>query len=519
MLAAAESLMGLKFTDPQRDMILTGLKAQAAGYDALRKANLSNSVPPALVFDPRPVGFAMPTLRRAPRWSAVPAPAVPQNLEDLAFASASELAALIKARKVTSEQLTRMYLARIKRYDPKLHAVITLTEDLALRQARQADQEIAAGKYRGPLHGLPYGLKDLFATKGIKTTWGSGAHKDQIIDEDATVVRKLRDAGAVLIAKTTLGELAMGDRWFGERTRNPWKLDQGSSGSSAGSASITAAGLAAFGIGTETLGSIVSPATRCGVAGLRPTFGRISRHGAMALSWANDKIGPLCRRVEDCAMVFHAIQGPDGKDQAVVEAPFNYNAAVDLKKLRVGYLKNDFDKAPRGKAQNDASLALLRKLGADLKPIELPAYDGAVLRLILEAESAAAFDDLTRSGRDALLVQQERSAWPNFFRTARYIPAVEYIQATRVRYQLIQDMHKLMSEVDVYVAPSFSGGNLGLTNNSGHPAVVVPNGFNQDGTPTSITFTGRLYDEALVLAVARQYQEAAGFYKQRPKLD
>jgi Asp-tRNA(Asn)/Glu-tRNA(Gln) amidotransferase A subunit family amidase len=408
-----------------------------------------------------------------------------------------------------------MYLERLKTYGPKFECVITITEELAIKQAQQADAEIAAGKYRGPLHGVPYGAKDLLATRGYKTTWGAMPYKDQMIDEDATVIKRLEQAGAVLVAKLTMGALAWGDVWYGGKTRNPWNLEQGSSGSSAGSASATAAGLVAFAIGTETWGSIVSPSTRCGVTGLRPTYGRVSRAGAMALSWSMDKIGPICRTVEDCALVFDAISGPDGIDQTVVDLPFNYNPNVKLGQLRIGYLKDAFEKDTVNVANNEAVLAKLRELGAELIPVELPDHPVSNLSFILSAEAAAAFDELTRSGKDDLMVRQIKNAWPNVFRTSRFIPAVEYIQANRVRYLVIQAMAKMMADIDVYVAPSF-GSNLLLTNLTGHPCVVVPNGFDKKGGPTSISFIGRLYDEATTLAVAKTYQDATDFHRRHP---
>jgi Asp-tRNA(Asn)/Glu-tRNA(Gln) amidotransferase A subunit family amidase len=453
-----------------------------------------------------------------PVWSPPAKLAAPANLDALAFASVGELAELIRTRKITSTQLTKMYLERLKKYGPKLECVVSLTEELALKQAQRADQEIAAGKYRGPLHGIPYGAKDLLATKGYKTTWGSVPYKDQMIGADATVIQKLEAAGAVLVAKLTMGELAWGDVWFGGKTRNPWNLEQGSSGSSAGSASATSAGLVAFAIGTETWGSIVSPSTRCGVTGLRPTYGRVSRAGAMALSWSMDKIGPICRTVEDCAIVFDAIIGSDGIDQTVVDLPFNYHPSLKMSGLRIGYYKSAFEQDTTNQANNDAALAKLRELGVNFIPIELPDYPINDLSFILGAEAAAAFDELTRSGKDDLLVRQIRNAWPNVFRSSRFIPAVEYIQANRVRYLVIQAMEKIMANIDVYVTPSFGGTNLLLTNLTGHPCVVVPNGFDKKGSPTSISFVGRLYDEATTLAVAKSYQDATEFHKKHPSL-
>ena len=406
----------------------------------------------------------------------------------------------------------------MKGHGAKLECVITLTEDLALRQAARADAEIASGKYRGPLHGIPYGAKDLLAVRGYRTTWGAMPYKEQVFDENATVIEKLEQAGAVLVAKLTLGALAWGDVWYGGKTRNPWNLEEGSSGSSAGSAAATAAGLVPFAIGTETWGSIVSPATRCGATGLRPTYGRVSRSGAMALSWSMDKIGPICRSVEDCAIVFKAIYGPDGRDPSVVDVPFEYRGRVDFDRVRVGFAKSLFEDESEGKAHDEAALRVLERLGAALVPIEFPDYPVESLAFILSAEAAAAFDELTRSNRDDLMVRQVRDAWPNVFRASRFIPAVEYINANRVRYMLIQEMQKVMSTVDVYVAPSFGGDNLLLTNLTGHPCVVLPNGFDEAGCPVSITFVGRLFDEGTLLAVAKAYQDATGFHLKHPPL-
>jgi len=468
-VVSAEKIIGLEFTQAKRDSMLDDLFDQLKNYENLRKVSLPNSIPPAILFNPIPAGFQFEKAKRPFKMSPPGKVVRPKNLEDLAFYSVRQLAQLIRTRKVTSEQLIGMYLERLKRYGPKLECVITLTEDLALKQAKRADAEIAKGKYRGPLHGIPYGAKDLLAAKGYKTTWGSVPYKDQVIDEDAAVIKRLEEAGAVLVAKLTMGELAWGDVWYGGMTRNPWSYKQGSSGSSAGSASATSAGLVGFSIGTETWGSIVSPSTRCGTTGLRPTYGRVSRAGAMALSWSMDKIGPICRSAEDCALVFNAIYGPDGKDQTLYDVPFNFDPKIDLRKIRIGYLKMEFDSAKANKANNDSVLNVLGRLGASLVPIELPKYPTGDLSLILSAEAAAAFDDLTRSSKDDLLVRQIKNAWPNAFRTARFIPAVEYIQANRVRYMVIQDMQKLMEGIDLYVAPSFGGDNLLLTNLTGHP--------------------------------------------------
>ncbi len=515
-VAAAEKLIGLKFSRAERDSLLEDVNTNLESYRRLRELQLPNSVPPALEFNPLPVGFRFDSEQHEIVFAPVGEVARPENLEELAYYSVAQLGALIRTRQVSSTELTKMYLERLKRYDPQLHCVVTLTEELALEQAARTDEELAAGNYRGPLHGIPYGAKDLLAAKGYKTTWGAGPYQDQVIDQDAAVVKRLEEAGAVLVAKLTLGALAWGDVWFGGMTRNPWNTEQGSSGSSAGPGSATAAGLVPFAIGSETWGSIVSPSTRNGVTGLRPTFGRVSRTGAMALSWSMDKLGPMARTAEGCAIVFDAIRGPDGVDLSVVDLPFNYNYQVDLAGLRIGYLASAFEEQDDTQVNNQALLEVLRELGADLVSIELPDYPVSDLAFILSAEAAAAFDQLTLTGRDDLLVRQIKNAWPNSFRSARFIPAVEYIQANRARYQLIQQMAVLFEEVDLYVAPAFIGDNLPLTNLTGHPCVVLPAGFDEQGSPTSITFMGRLYDEGTILAVARAYQQATDWHLQHP---
>ena len=487
------------------------------------------------------------------------------------FSTVRELAEMVRTKRVSSVTLTKMYLARLKTYDARLHCVITLTEDRAMRQAAAADAEIAAGRYRGPLHGIPWGAKDLLAVKGYRTTWGAAGYEDQHFNYDAEVVKRLDAAGAVLVAKLSMGALAQGDLWFGGRTRNPWNVRQGSSGSSAGSASAVSAGCVGFAIGTETLGSISSPSTRCGVTGLRPTFGFVPRTGAMALSWTMDKIGPICRAVEDCALVLDAIHGPDGQDRAVKAAAFNWDAAFDWKRLRVGYLKTAFDAAvpqeqkppsetlagkeleeyrarqrrqvedaARGEYDRryaTAALDKLRGMGISLIPVELPKglHFGDQTPL-LSAEGAAAFDDLTLSGRDKLLTGQKAFDWPNTFRRARFYSAVDYVQAMRARSLVIAEMAKLFATVDVIVTPS-GGAQLTATNLSGHPAVIVPNGIRGNdapkprseedgalenaggpGTPVSLTFLGGLYSDARLAALARAYQEATGFHRVHPRM-
>jgi len=529
-IASAEEVAGVRFDQAERELMLDGLKQQEQRIEALHKISLPNSVSPAIVFDPVPPGKKIPPPTNRPMVrSRSGLRSVSADIEELAFLPVTELSELVRRNRVTSVQLTQMYLARLKKYDPVLKCVITLTEDRALDKARAADAEIRRGKYRGALHGIPWGAKDLLAVRGYKTTWGAGPFKDQVIDADATVVQRLDTAGAVLVAKLTLGELAQGDIWFGATTKNPWKVDQGSSGSSAGPASATAAGLVGFAIGSETLGSISSPSTRCGTTGLRPTFGRVPRTGAMALSWTMDKLGPICRSAEDCALVLDAIHGPDGQDNSVIPADFHWDAMLSPRKLRIGYVKSAFDTPvtdptdPKRtlhatKKFDDAALDVFKRLGINLMSVDLPDVPYDAMRLILTAEAAAAFDELTRSDRDRLLVQQGKGDWPNSFRTSRFIPAVDYVNANRVRSIAIQKWDDLMRTVDVIVTPTGAANlsQLVATNLTGHPAVIVPNGFRDDGTPVSLTFLGGLFEEAKVLAVARAYQEATGFHLKHP---
>ena len=510
-----ENLAGLDFTQTERDTFLTTLKVLKKRYDTLRTIDLPNSVPVPLYFNPRLPGQTLPTGKDSYRFQEFPTKR-PQNIEECAFYTIGQLAHLIRTRQVTSLELTTMYLERLKRHGPTLECVVTLTEELALKQARRADKNIKAGRYLGPLHGIPYGAKDLLAVPGYKTTWGAMTHKDQVLDETATVVQKLEDAGAVLVAKLTLGALAWGDVWYGGKTRNPWNTEQGSSGSSAGPGSATAAGLVAFAIGSETWGSIVSPADRNGVTGLRPTFGTVSKTGAMALAWSMDKLGPMCRSVDDCALVYSVIKGTDGKDHSVVDVPFQVPTKKALKSLRIGYIESAFKDTST--SDNDrAVLDRLRQLGFKLIPIELPEFPTNSLSFLLSVEAAAAFDELTRTNRDDELVRQVKHAWPNTFREARHVPAVEYIQANRARIVLNQKMAKLFETIDIYVAPSFWGDNLLRTNLSGHPCVVLPNGFNEKGSPTSISFMGDLYKDGEVVAVAHVYQRGTGWHKKYPE--
>ena len=517
-LLRAEEVAGISFTDEERDLMLEGLGDLRDSYRRVREVPLDNAIPPALRFDPLLPGMEAPASRGRPRRSRRD-PGLPADEDALAFLPVAELGELIRRREITSERLTRLYLGRLERYDPLLQCVVTLTEERALRQAREADREIAEGRWRGPLHGIPWGAKDLLAVPGYPTTWGATPFREQVLDETATVVERLDAAGAVLVAKLTLGALAWGDVWFGGTTKNPWNPEQGSSGSSAGPASATAAGLVGFSIGSETWGSIVSPADRCGATGLRPTFGRVSRHGAMALSWSMDKLGPICRSVEDCALVLHAIHGADGRDPTARTVPFPWDGQEGLEGLRIGYVPTAYEGEGGAAASDRQALDWFQDAGVDLVPMDLPRdYPLDALRIVLNAEAAAAFDELTRSGMDDDLVRQTPGSWPNSFRTARFIPAVEYIQANRVRTMVMGAMHAAMDGIDVLITPSYAEGVLLMTNLTGHPAVVVPNGFDEDGSPVSFSFVGGLWKEAEVLRVARAYQEGTGHHLDHPPL-
>ena len=580
MIDRAAELAGVgPFTAAQKQIMLDGLNDQRDAYAQIRALKLGYDVPPAYVFHPEKaaaqdgktadchIEAQGPTIDIDTVGDTFTAPA---HIEDLAFATVNRIAPLLRSRRITSLALTQMYLERLKRYDSRLHFVITLTEERALAQAKKADGEIAAGHYRGPLHGIPWGAKDLLAVKGYPTTWGAGGFEHQVIDEDATVVQRLDAAGAVLVAKLAMGALAMGDKWLGGRTCNPWNPAQGSSGSSAGSASAVAAGCVGFAIGSETLGSISSPSTRCGCSGLRPSFGLVPRTGAMALSWTMDKLGPICRSVEDCVLVLKAIAGPDGKDLSAAAVAPEWSSGIDWRTLRIGYLKSEFDPLPplqlkeaapdesnedrkkreganaemqeeRKRREYDrrfeqAALEKLRAMGVNLTPVELPKLPWDAMVPLLTAEAAAAFDDLTMTGRDKLLTEQGPEDWPNDFRVARFYPAVEYIQANRARTLAVRGIAKLFEQVDVIVTPS-TDAQLIATNLTGNPAVIVQNGLrsadapappviddgNHDdiggpGTPVSLTFLGALYQDAKVAAFARAYQEATGFEKLHPGL-
>lgn len=516
-IAAAAEIAGVEYTDEERALMVQGLRTQAQRLTALHRVPLDNATPPALHFSPLPRPDALPRVAQRPIAPSRVRMALPRATEDLAYASVLQLADLVRRREVTSTQLTTMSLGRLERLDPTLRCVTTLARERAMTQAHAADADIARGRYIGPLHGIPWGAKDLLATRGLPTTWGAAPYREQVLDADATVVRRLDRAGAVLVAKLTLGELAMGDRWYGGMTRNPWNVDQGASGSSAGPAAATAAGCVAFAIGSETLGSISSPSTRCGVTGLRPTFGRVPRTGAMALSWSMDKLGPMCRTVEDCAIVLAAIHGPDGRDATALAATFNWDGERSARGLRVGVVRGAFARARPDQAFDEAALDVLRGLEVALVPVDLPEIPYDVMRIILTAEAGAAFDELTRSGRVRELAQQGPGAWPNTFRTARLIPAVDYINANRVRTHAILAWDTMMQDIDVLVAPTASD-QLLATNLTGHPAVILPNGFRENGTPVSLTFIGHLFGEERLLRMAKAYQDATPHHRRRPAL-
>lgn len=533
-LDAAESIFGMDFTEAEEQMALGSVTRNLQSYDELRKLAIPLDTEPAITFRPylpgkKPTGKATPGAKLRVTKTAAPAGLTP---DQMAFLPVTALATLIESRRVTSTELTKLYLDRLKKYGDTLKCVVTLTEELALQQAAAADAEIKAGKYRGPLHGIPWGAKDLLATKGIKTTWGATPYQDQVIEVDATVVERLREAGAVLVAKLSMGALAQGGVWFGGSTRNPWNTERSSSGSSAGPGAATAAGLVGFSIGTETLGSIISPSVTNGVTGLRPTYGRVSRHGAMALSWTMDKIGPMCRSVEDCVLVLNAIYGADGHDDTVTDAPFDWVPDRPLSALRVGYIQKELEAAPNNPNPTEAqrttadarramyaqALEVFRKAGAKLEPMAMPDFPTGSIGFVLSAEAAAAFDDLTRD-RDKLatLTAQSPGDWPNTFRSSRFIPAVEYIRAMRARRLLMQEMDKLMSQYDVFLSPAPGSGSLQVTNLTGHPAMALKCGF-IDNMPQSIMVTGRLYDEATVCRVALAYEQATEWHKKHPNL-
>ncbi|MEX2350872.1 MAG: amidase [Balneolaceae bacterium] len=513
----AEKLIGLEYSDEQREIILGNLQQNPAIYRELRELHLPNHVPLPLYFNPVPPGkYFSPPPEVDISWVIPDDTERPASLDELAFYSIPELASLLRNRKVTSVELTELFLKRLEDHDEQLEAVVTLTRERALRQAAALDRELDQGVWRGPLHGIPYGAKDLFAVEGYPTTWGAMPYRDQVLDETATVIRKLDEAGAILIAKLSLGALAYGDIWFGGRTNNPWNSEQGSSGSSAGSSAAVSAGLVPFSLGTETLGSLVSPAVRTGTTTLRPTFGRVSRHGAMALSWTMDKVGPMARSAEDAAIVFDIIRGPDGYDHTVQDWPFNYERLENLEGIRIGVAEESFSGEYSNASNDRAVLDLLESLGAELIPIKLPELPTGFTFNLLTAEAAAAFEELTLSGRDSLMVWSADNAWPHLFRGVRFVPAVEWIQMNRVRSELIRKMDETLEGLDLYVTPPFRGNNLTISNLTGLPSLVIRNGFDEGGLPTSITLGGQLYGEDILMAVGDLYQRTTGFHLKHP---
>ncbi len=516
-IRSSQKLIGLNFKNPDIKIMYSYLERNKAGYDSLRKYETSNETFPAMMFDPHPSGFMFPEKMVNPDFNIPEGIELPENLQEIAFYSIPKLASLIKYQKISSENLTKFFLERIKKYDGQLESVITLTEELAMTQAKKADQEIAAGNYKGILHGIPYGVKDLMSVGGYPTTWGAAPYQDQMIDYTASVVKKLEDQGAVLVAKLVSGSLARGDVWFGGKTKNPWDLTQGATGSSAGSGSATSAGLVPFALGTETLGSITSPATRNGVTGLRPTYGRVSRFGVMTLSWSMDKIGPLARTAEDCEIIFSAIYGKDSKDPSTNEVPFNHSSKSP-KELRIAYLKKDLDSDTTITGDNlRASLEVFKAMGVELDSMALPeGFPYSSFDIILRSEAGAFFDELVRSGSVDSMVEQDGGSRANSLRQSRFIPAVEYLQANRQRRQLIEEINTLFKEYDVIIAPSYRSRQLLITNLTGHPVISVPNGFDKKDRPTSFTLIGNLYDEGSILSLAKAFQDATDFEDKHP---
>lgn len=518
-IGLAQKTIGLNFNTAELDSMLDGLNGRLKVYEEIREYPLSNDIPPALIFNPIPPDFFINRDKRPVLWEIPENVELPQEKNSLAFYSILELASLLKHKKITSTELTGFFINRLKEYGDTLECVINITEKRAMEHAWRADQEISGGNYKGPLHGIPFGVKDLLSVEGYPTTWGATPYKDQVINQTASVVKKLEEAGGILVVKLTLGALAWGDVWYGGKTKNPWDMKQGSSGSSAGSASATSAGLIPYSIGSETHGSIISPSTRCGTTGLRPSYGRVSRTGAMTLSWSMDKLGPICRSALDCAIVFESILGEDETDQSLVDAAFNFDMNMEVSSLKVGYLKDIFDQNKNNRENDARTIDQFRSLGLDLVPVSLPDNIPVnALSIILNAEAAAAFDELTISGKDSMLVRQIKNAWPNEFRKARFIPAVEYINANRIRYELIQEINAVLKDYDAIITPTFGGTQVLMTNLTGHPCVVLPNGFDRNNRPGSFSLIGNLFEEEKILRLAMKYQEETNFEDVHPPL-
>ena len=529
MLRQALAVAGLELGEEDQAAMLSGVNQDLARRESLREIAIPDDVSPPFHFSPLVPGMELPASAREARPLRRSHPRVerPADLEEVAFWSVTELAELIRTRQVTSVELTAMYLARLHRLDPVLHCVVTFLDDRAMDEARRADADLEVGRYRGPLHGIPWGAKDIIAVRGHPTTWGSDAFREQVIDQDSALVEMLRDAGAVLVAKLTTGELAQGDRWFGGQTLNPWNLEEGSSGSSAGPASAVAAGLVGFALGSETSGSILSPSARCGVTGLRPTLGRVTRHGVMALSWTLDRMGPMCRSAEDCALVMTAISRPDGRDMSVVDLPFNWDAETDLRRLRIGVVGEAFDEVvdPRMQARNAAALRAMRGLGVELVEVGVPDMTTDLSPSAVEA--ATFFDEFMRTGRDREMTNPGRAAaWKRSWLT----PAVDYLRQQRIRSLMMMELARATAHVDVWLAPRATGAPPGqgggtalqrhwtMANLATYPAVSVPHGFEPSGSPDALVFYGRPFGEAELLAVVRGWQEATGFHRDRPSL-
>lgn len=538
-IEAAEKLAGLGYTPQERALMLDNLEGQIASAQARRAVRLANDEPMATRFDPRLPNFRMPA-EAGPLAFATPTDdPMPDSDEDIAFATVTRLSAWIRQGVLSSRRLTEIYLARIAALNPDLYCFASVTPDLALAEADAADALLRGGVWLGPLHGIPYGLKDLFDTKGVITGWGAEPFRDRVPDSDAAIVTRLRAAGAVLLGKTTLGALAYNDIWYGGTTRNPWNLNEGSSGSSAGSASATAAGLCAFSIGTETLGSITSPSQRCGTTGLRPTFGRVARTGGMALCWTLDKIGPICRGVQDTAVVLAAINGADPGDPSSIQAPFHFDAGADWRHLRVGYLPEAFGEGAN--AVDHAALQAVRDLGLTVTEITLPDLPYGALINLLYAEAAAAFEELTLDNTDDSLTWQDAGAWPNTFRKARFLSAVDHIQLDRLRLRVMKALDDLFAQVDVVVGPFMTGPMLVATNFTGHPCLHLRAGFLDIGTrgkaslgagkltvgeedaegrtfvvPQGISLWGRLFEEGPILNLGMALEAALRVAERRP---
>lgn len=540
-LGVAQQIVAVNLPPGERESALVLVTRNRDNIEQLRRVRVPSETEPAFGFRPpvpdnrpRAAGTGAPPKANGGTQPGSNTPARsgrhrrPSSIDELAFEPVTTLSSLVASRQISSTDLTRMYLDRLTRHDPALMCVVTLLAEPALAEAAQADREIKAGRYRGPLHGIPYGIKDLFAVKGVVTSWGAKPYATQVFDYDATAVARLRQAGAVLTAKLSTGELAVGDLWFRGRTRNPWNPERGSSGSSAGPAAATSAGLVAFAVGTETGGSIVSPASTCGVVGLRPTYGRISRYGCMTLRWTLDKVGPLARSVADAALVLEALHGPDGHDETVPDLAFSWNAERDVKGLRIGYVEREFENSgetapaedrqgwPARKAIYEAALAFYRKAGATLVPIKLPDLPAGAIYAILNAEAGAMFDELVRSGSINELSDKGPNGRANQLRAARFIPAVDYIRAQRVRTLLLQQMNALFESIDVFLAPSQSD-SVTMTNLTGHPAIVVPAGF-AENLPVALMVTGKLWGESAVLRVAAAFEAGTEWHKRHPSL-